>query len=78
MTMSPSPTSGAALKRKIAELDRVRSQMRLEIIRIQRQPGYGSEENLAETENTLIGVEEELCELVRRYEEGTSPRDSRE
>ncbi len=77
MTMGPSPMSSATLKRKIAELDRVRSQMRLEIMRIQRQPGYGTDEDIADTENTLIGVEEELRELVRRYE-GTSTQDSRD
>ena len=70
MAMGPSPRSCADLKRKIAELDRVRSQMRLEIVRIQVQPGHGTEEDLAETENSLVGVEEELGELVRVYEEG--------
>lgn len=58
------------LKRKIAELDRVRSQMRLEIVRIRVQPGRGSDEDLADTENSLILVEDELNELIRRYEEG--------
>jgi len=58
------------LKRKIAELERVRSQMRLEIMRIHTQPGYGTEEDLADNENSLILVEDELRELVRLYEEG--------
>lgn len=69
MAMEPSLMSCAALKRKVAELDRVRSQMRLEIVRIHTQPGYGTEEDLAETENSLVGVEEELRELARLHEE---------
>jgi hypothetical protein len=70
MAVSPSPRSCLDLKRKIAELDRVRSQMRLEIVRIQTQPGHGTEEDLADTENSLVLVEDELSELVRQYEEG--------
>jgi hypothetical protein len=69
MAMGPSPRSCADLKRKIAELDRVRSQMRLEIVRIHAQPGYGTEKDLAEVENSLVGVEEELREWVRLREE---------
>jgi hypothetical protein len=65
-----SPKSCLDLKRKIAELERVRSQMRLEMVRIHVQPGHGTEEDLAEIENSLIGVEEELGELIGRYEEG--------
>jgi hypothetical protein len=44
--------------------------MRLEIMRTQTQPGYGTDEDIADTENSLILVEEELGDLVRRYEEG--------
>jgi hypothetical protein len=44
--------------------------MRLEIMRIHTQPGYGTEEDIADTENSLVLVEEELRELVRLYEEG--------
>jgi|PlaIllAssembly_1097288.scaffolds.fasta_scaffold260252_2 hypothetical protein len=70
MVVKQSPRNCLDLKRKIAELERVRTQMRLEMVRIQVQPGHGTEEDLAETENTLIGVEEELGELIRQYEEG--------
>jgi len=70
MAVRLSPRSCLDLKRKIAELDRVRSQMRLEIVRIHVQPGHGTEEDLAETENSLVAVEEELREVVRLYEEG--------
>jgi hypothetical protein len=70
MAAELSPRSCLDLKRKIAELDRVRSQMKLEMVRIQIQPGHGTEEDLADTENSLILLEDELSELVRLYEEG--------
>jgi hypothetical protein len=70
MAVTQSPRNCLDLKRKIAELERVRSQMRLEIMRTQTQPGYGTDEDIADTENSLILVEEELGDLVRRYEEG--------
>ena len=58
------------MKRKIAELDRVRKQMRLDIVRVQIQPGHGSEEELADIENSLVLLEDELSELIRQWEEG--------
>jgi hypothetical protein len=58
------------LKRKIAELERVRTQMKLEFVRIRLQPGGVTEEELADTENSLILLEDELGELIRQYEEG--------
>ena len=58
------------LKRKIAELERVRTQMKLEFVRIRVQPGQVTEEELADTENSLILLEDELNELIRQYEEG--------
>lgn len=70
MAVGQSPRSCLDQKRKIAELERVRSQMRLEIMKIHTQPGYGTEEDIADTENSLVLVEEELRELVRLYEEG--------
>lgn len=70
MATKLSPKSCLDLKRKIAELERVRSQMRLELIRIRVQPGHGSEEELAETENALILLEDDLDQLVRQWEEG--------
>jgi len=70
MAVTQSPRNCLDLKRKIAELERVRSQMRHEIMRTKTQPGYGTDEDIADTENSLILVEEELGDLVRRYEEG--------
>jgi len=65
-----SPRTCLDLKRKIAELDRVRTQMRLELIRIRVQPGHATEEDLADTENNLVLVEDEMSELIKRYEDG--------
>ena len=70
MGVGLSPRSCLDLKRKIAELERVRTQMRLELMRIQLQPGHGSEEEMADTENSLILLEEELSDLIQRYEDG--------
>jgi hypothetical protein len=78
MAVELSPKSRSDLKRKIAELNRVRTQMRLDIIRMRRQPGPDTEEEFADTENSLVLLEEELRELIRRYEEGMSPQDSRD
>jgi hypothetical protein len=64
------PKNCLDLKRKIAELERVRTQMKLEFVRIRVQPGQITEEELADTENSLILLEDELNELIRRYEEG--------
>jgi hypothetical protein len=44
--------------------------MRLEIMRMQTLPGHGTEEDLADTENSLVLLEDELGELIRQYEEG--------
>ena len=65
-----SPRTCLDLKRKIAELDRVRTQMRLELIRIRVQPGHATEEDVADTENNLILLEDEMGELIKRYEDG--------
>ena len=70
MAVRLSPRSCLDLKRKIAELDRARKQMRLDIIRVQIQPGHGSEEELADIENSLVLLEDELSELIRQWEEG--------
>jgi len=70
MAVRLSPRSCLDLKRKIAELDRVRSQMRLDVVRIQVQPGSGTEEDLADIENSLVLLEDDLAELVRQWEEG--------
>jgi hypothetical protein len=72
MAVKQSPRSCLDLKRKIAELDRVRSQLRLEIVRIQVQPGHGTEEDLADIQNSLVLLEDDLTELVRLYDEGCS------
>ncbi len=65
-----SPRACLDLKRRIAEMDRVRSQMRLELIRTRVQPGNVTEEDLADTENNLILLEDELSQLTKRYDEG--------
>ncbi len=65
-----SPRACLDLKRKIAELDRVRTQMRLDLIRMRVQPGQASEEEQADTENNLILLEDELRGLIARYEDG--------
>jgi hypothetical protein len=70
MVVKLSPRSCLDLKRKIAELDRIRTQMRLEILRIQIQPAPGAEEELADTENSLVLLEEELRELIQAHEDG--------
>jgi hypothetical protein len=72
MAVKQSPRSCLDLKRKIAELDRVRSQLRLEIVRIQVQPGHGTEEDLADIQNSLVLLEDDLAELVRLHDEGCS------
>ena len=70
MAVKLSPRSCLDLKRKIADLERVRSTMKLEMVRIRVQPGHGTEVDLADTENSLILLEDELSELIRQYEEG--------
>ena len=70
MPVGLSPRSCLDLKRKIAELERLRTHMRLEIMRMQTLPDHGSEEELADTENSLVLLEEELGDLVRQYQEG--------
>jgi hypothetical protein len=44
--------------------------MKLEFVRIRVQPRSVTEEDLADTENSLILLEDELSELIRQYEEG--------
>ncbi len=78
MAVRLSPRSRLDLKRKIAELNRVRIQMKLDITRMLTHPGQGTEEDLADTENSLVLLEEELGDLIRCYEEGMSPLDSRD
>jgi hypothetical protein len=70
MAVKLSPKSCLDLKRKIAELERVRTQMKLEMVRIRVQPGQCTEEDLADTVNSLVLLEDELGELIRQYEEG--------
>ncbi len=70
MAERPSPRSCLDLKQKIAELDRVRSQVRLGIVRIQVQSGHGTEEDFADIGNSLVLLEDHLAELVRQSEEG--------
>ena len=78
MAVEVSPKSRSDLKRKIAELNRVRTQMKLDIMKMRREPGPDTEEEFADTDNSLVLLEEELRELVRQYEDGTSPLDSRD
>jgi hypothetical protein len=78
MAVEVSPKSRSDLKRKIAELNRVRTQMKLDIMKMRREPGPDTEEEFAYTDNSLVLLEEELRELVRQYEDGTSPQDSRD
>jgi hypothetical protein len=73
-----SPKSRSDLKRKIAELNRVRTQMKLDIMKMRREPGPDTLEEFADTDNSLVLLEEELRELVRQYEDGMSPQDSRD
>ena len=70
MPTALTPRSCLDLKRKIAELERVRTQMKLDMVRVRVQPGSVTEEDLADTVNSLVLLEEELGELVRQYEEG--------
>lgn len=72
MAVKLSPRNCLDLKRKIAELERVRTQMKLEMVRIRVQPGQVSEEDLADTVNSLVLLEDELGELIQQYEEGCS------
>jgi len=78
MAIQRSPKIRLDLKRKIDQLSRVRAQMRLEIMRMRRQPGYATEDDFRETVDTLIGLEDELRELVRQYEGWTSFQDCRD
>jgi len=77
MAVEVSPTSLGDLQRKIRDLDRVRLLMKLEIMRMHSQPGYGTGEDLAGTENSLAEVEKELRQLVRQCEDATSLQDTR-
>ena len=70
MAVTLSPMNCLDLKRKIAELERVRTQMKLDMVRVRVQPGSVTEEDLADTVNSLVLLEEELGELIRQYEEG--------
>ncbi|MDM7998985.1 MAG: hypothetical protein QUS33_03015 [Dehalococcoidia bacterium] len=70
MAATLTPKACLDLKRKIAELERVRTQMKLDLRRIQMQPGCATEEDLADIENSLILLEDELEELIQRYEQG--------
>jgi hypothetical protein len=66
------------LKRRIAELNRVRAKMRLDIITMKSQPGYPTQDEFAETVDSLFAIEDELLELVRQYEGVKSLRDPRD
>jgi hypothetical protein len=70
MPATMTPRNCLDLKRKIAELERLRSNMKLDLRRIQIQPGCATQEELADIENSLILLEDELGELVQRYEQG--------
>jgi hypothetical protein len=78
MAISQSPKIRLDLKRRIDQLNRVRAQMRLDILRMHSQPGYLTEDDFAETVNTLIGLEDELRELVRQYDGVASLQDCRD
>ena len=78
MAVELSPTSLSDLGRKIRDLDRVRLLMKLEIMRMHSQHGYGTEDDLAGTEDSLVRVEQELRRLVRQYEDATSLQDTRD
>ena len=64
------------LKRKIAELERVRKEMKLEIAVTRIRPGH--KQDLRETEIALAAVEKELRDMHRRYNEATSLQDVRD
>ena len=66
------------LKRKIAELNRVRTQMRLDILKMRSQPDYLTKVDFAETVNTLIGLEDELRELTQQFDGVVSRQDCRD
>jgi hypothetical protein len=78
MATKQSPKIRPDLKRKIDQLNRVRAHMRLEILRMRRESGYATEDDYREAVDTLIRLEDELRELVRQYEGGTSLRDCRD
>jgi hypothetical protein len=78
MAVELCPTKISDLEQKIKYFDRVRLLTKLEIMRMRSQPGYGTEADLAATEESLAEVEEELRQLVRRHESATSLLDSRD
>ena len=78
MAVEVSPTSLGDLQRKIRDLDRVRLLMKLEIMRMHSQPGYGTAEDLAGAEDSLARVEKELRQLVQQCEDVTSLQDTRD
>lgn len=75
MAMKQSPRIRLDLKRKIDQLNRVRALLGLDIINMRSQPGYLTEDDFAETVDTLIRLEDELRELLREYEGATSFQD---
>jgi hypothetical protein len=78
MAIQQSPKIRLDVKRKIDQLNRVRSLMGLEIMRMHREPGCGTEDDFWETVDVLTGLEDELRDLGRQYEDGTSLRDCRD
>ncbi|HWR71147.1 MAG TPA: hypothetical protein VN415_08835 [Dehalococcoidia bacterium] len=78
MATKKSPKIRLDLKRKIDQLNRVRANMRLEILRMRRESGYATEDDYREAVDTLIRLEDELRDLVRQYEGQTSFHDSRD
>jgi len=78
MATKQSPKIRLDLKRKIDQLNRVRANMRLEILRMRRESGYATEDDYREAVDTLIRLEDELRDLVRQYEGQTSFHDSRD
>jgi hypothetical protein len=52
--------------------------MRLDILKMRSQPDYLTEDDFAETVNTLIGLEDELRELVQQFDGVVSRRDCRD
>jgi len=78
MATKQSPKIRLDLKRKIDQLNRVRAEMRLDVLRMRRESGYATTDDYREAVDTLIRLEDELRELVRQYEGQTSFHDSRD
>ena len=78
MAMQRPAQSRLELKRKIDRLNQVRAIVGLDLMRMRSQPGHLTDDDFAETMNTLFGLEDELRELVRQHDGVASLQECRD